>query len=272
MPTPQRALPTVAEAVAASIAVGRRLGLPVADPDVVADGYSVRVRLGPALTRVPTRASILRGEPMPWLERELAAVAWLAGAGAPVVPAWRDPGPFLVDGLAVSVWTWTEHTAGEIDQAMFGGMLRELHAALDGYRGDLPVLVGPITDATAALSLSDDPVLHEAAAELLPLAATWPRRPLHGDAHTGNVLLTPAGPRWTDFEDVSVGPVEWDLASATITDEAVAAYPGPIDRTRLADCRDLRRLQILAGVLTDDIQDSKLYDGLVAALRRRRAG
>jgi hypothetical protein len=75
---------------------------------------------------------------------------------------------------------------------------------------------------------------------------------------------------WTDFEDVCAGPIEWDLASVTVTDEAVAAYPRPVDARRLADCRDLRRLQILAGVLTDDVQDPGLYGGLVAALRRRR--
>jgi aminoglycoside phosphotransferase (APT) family kinase protein len=37
-------------------------------------------------------------------------------------------------------------------------------------------------------------------------------RPLHGEAHLGNVLVTPAGPRWTDFEGSCLGPVEWDLA------------------------------------------------------------
>jgi hypothetical protein len=37
-------------------------------------------------------------------------------------------------------------------------------------------------------------------------------RPLHGEPHLANVLLTPAGPRWIDLEDVCVGPLEWDLA------------------------------------------------------------
>lgn len=34
-------------------------------------------------------------------------------------------------------------------------------------------------------------------------------RPLHGDAHLGNVL---APDRWLDFEDTCADPVEWDLA------------------------------------------------------------
>jgi hypothetical protein len=255
--------------VAASVAVGRRLGLPVDDPVVVADGYSVRVRLGPAVTRVLTRGRILRGEPLPWLSREVNVVSWLAAAGASVVPTWSTPGPFVAGGLEVTLWPWTEHTDEVIGQAAYGTLLGELHAVLHRYGGDLPMLAGPIADITSALAISADPVLHRAAAALLPITETWPRRPLHGDAHTGNILVTPDGPRWTDFEDVCVGPVEWDLASATITDEALATYPGVVERARLADCRDLRRLQILAGVLTDDVQDPGLYDRLVVALRRR---
>jgi hypothetical protein len=253
------------------VAVGRRVGLPVDDPVVVADGNRVRGRLGPAVTRVLTRGRILRGEALPWLSREVDAVSWLAAAGAPVVPTWADPGPFVADGLEVTLWTWTEHTGDAIRSGAFAALLGRLHDVLDHYDSDLPTLVGPITDVTSALAISDDQVLHEAAADLLPLALTWPRRPLHGDAHTGNVLLTPDGPRWTDFEDVCAGPVEWDLASTTVTQEAVASYAEPVDRARLADCRDLRRLQILAGVLTDDVQDPNLYGGLVEALRRRLA-
>lgn len=262
-------VPTVRQAVAASAAVGRRLGLPADDPTVVADGYSVRVRMGPAIGRVLTRGRVVRGEALPWLEREVRVASWLAAAGARIVPPWPDPGPHLADGLEVTLWTWVEATGESVGPAAFGATLGELHAVLAAYPGELPTLIGPLTDVTSALALSDDAVLHAAAAELLPLARTWPRRPLHGDAHTGNVLVTAEGPLWTDFEDACAGPVEWDLASQTVTDEAVEAYPGPIDRALLADCRDLRRLQILAGVLTDDVQNPALYDVIVAALRRR---
>ncbi len=36
--------------------------------------------------------------------------------------------------------------------------------------------------------------------------------PIHGDAHLGNVLITPHGARWNDFEDVSLGPRNGTLA------------------------------------------------------------
>lgn len=55
------------EAVAASVAAGRAAGLTVHDPEVVAEGYSVRVRLHPApvVSRVVTLGRELRGDPRP---------------------------------------------------------------------------------------------------------------------------------------------------------------------------------------------------------------
>jgi hypothetical protein len=264
-------LPTTADAVAASVAVAVELGLPSEHPVVVAEGYSVRVRLEPApvLTRVLTVGRTLRGDALPWMQREIDVSRFLAAAGAPVVPPWRDAGPFLAAGLEVSLLTWQEPVPWPISPTAYGRLLKELHESLDGYVADLPVLIGPLTDIAAACRSSSDPVLHESAERLVPLALTWPRRPLHGDAHTGNVLSTACGPLWMDFEDVCVGPVEWDLASRTVTAAHVEAYPGRIDRDLLEQCRDLRALQVLAGILTDPIQDGTLYDEICDRLRRR---
>lgn len=66
-----------------------------------------------------------------------------------------------------------------------------------------------------------------------------------------------------------MGPVEWDLASVTLTEEAVTAYPGRIDRALLADCRDLRRLQIRASLLVGGDDAPALRDRLEADLAKR---
>lgn len=262
-------IPTRAEAVAASVAVAAQCGLPSDHPVVVAEGYSVRVRLEPApvLTRVVTVGRVLRGDPRPWMEREIRVARYLASVGAPVVPPWHEAGPFQAHGLDVSLWTWLESSPDPCPEVVFGRLLKDLHDALMHYDADLPVLVGPLTDVASALAASDDAVLHEAAAWLVPLALTWPRRPLHGDAHTGNVLNTAAGPMWLDFEDVCAGPVEWDLASTTITEAIVDAYPGDVDAARLEECRRLRDLQILAAVLTDDVEDAGLYGEIASRLQ-----
>lgn len=264
-------VPSTAEAVSASVACARALGLPADEPEVIAEGYSVRVRLRPAavVTRVVTVGRDLRPDPLPWLEREVSVARFLAASGLPIVAPWEDPGPHVAEGLDVSLWHWTEHDSSQVSPAQFGAMLGELHGELASYSGDLPPLVGPLTDIATALTISSDATLHRAAAELVPLALSWPRRPLHGDAHTGNVLMTPRGPLWTDFEDVCAGPVEWDMASMTITDDTLATYPGPIDRTRLADCRDLRRLQILASLLVGGYDEPALHETLVKHLDRR---
>jgi thiamine kinase-like enzyme len=170
----------------------------------------------------------------------------------------------------VSLWQWMEHDESlQVGTPEFAVMLGRLHDELAAYDADLPTLVGPLTDISTALTLSSDPVLHRTANRLIPIALEWPRRPLHGDAHLGNVLLTPGGPRWTDFEDVCVGPLEWDLASLTLSAEAVDTYPGQVDRRRLADCQDLRRLQILASLIVGGSDDMTLYGRLVAHLESR---
>lgn len=264
-------IPTTSDAVAASVGVAARLGLTSDNPVVVAEGYSVRVRLDPApvLTRVVTVGCLLRGAPRPWLEREIAVAGYLAATTVPVVVPWPEPGPHEAHGLPVSLWTWYQPDPAPLTPLAYAGLLADLHEALSDYPAELPVLTGPLTDIAAARQVSQDPVLHAAADALVPLALTWPRRPLHGDAHTGNVLNTPSGPRWLDFEDVCVGPIEWDLASRTLPHGVVDAYLGDLDRERLEHCRDLRHLQILAGLVTDDVQDTRLYDDVTGRLRRR---
>jgi Ser/Thr protein kinase RdoA (MazF antagonist) len=62
---------------------------------------------------------------------------------------------------------------------------------------------------------------------------SFAERPLHGDAHARNALVTADGPVWMDLENICRGPVEYDLASLLFRTrvhgwpagaEAVAAY------------------------------------------------
>ena len=80
-------VPSTAEALSASVACARALGLPTDDPEVIAEGYSVRVHLRPAavVTRVVTVGRELRPDPLPWLEREVSVAQFLAASGVPIV-------------------------------------------------------------------------------------------------------------------------------------------------------------------------------------------
>jgi aminoglycoside phosphotransferase (APT) family kinase protein len=62
---------------------------------------------------------------------------------------------------------------------------------------------------------------------------------IHGDAGPHNVFITPAGARYSDFEDVSLGPREWDVG--WLGGNHLKAFE-PINRDLLLILSDLRSL------------------------------
>lgn len=82
------------------------------------------------------------------------------------------------------------------------GPLQEAWKILDD-----PVLTHSLQgDARAVVSRASDLVRHQLKRQVLET------RPLHGDAHHGNLWQTSNGPIWGDFEDACTGPIEWDIA------------------------------------------------------------
>lgn len=232
--------------VAAAVAAGRRLGLPGDDPTILAFGANILVKLGPAVARVPATTLITRSDTEHRLACDVAISTFLAERDAPVVRPWEDPGPHVVNGLPVTLWRFTRHDPGHrFAPEEVAVLLARLHEALRDYPGALPV--DPVTELHRALEVFRDEL---PADRLLALAGELtldgPAQPLHGDAHAGNLLATPDGPRWLDFEDSWRGPIGWDLAALAGSsrldgDAAVAAYPGPVGD--LAPFRRLRSLQ-----------------------------
>ena len=245
--------------MAAATALARDNGLRVEEPAVLNDLFSMMVHLRPApvVARVATCMPKLRAPIEPWLEREISVTTFLAERGAPVVPPSRElrPGPHERDGFWVSFWTYVRQDPDRTPTAAdCSAMLVDLHAALRTYPGALPNLCAD--DVPRGLELlhraggdvlaaADADRVRAAAERLRPL---WERpgvdgRPLHGDAHPGNLIATrDGGLVWVDFEDVCLGPVEWDLASM-MDDEAVAANHRP-DPELMARCTELRALQV----------------------------
>ncbi|MED7927042.1 phosphotransferase [Nonomuraea sp. LP-02] len=71
---------------------------------------------------------------------------------------------------------------------------------------------------------------------------------MHGDAHPGNLLATPHGLLWNDFEECMTAPVAWDLAVLGRTlrldgRAALRAYGVDPDDPALAVFRAARALQ-----------------------------
>jgi hypothetical protein len=265
-------------AVAAATDVGRRLGLHVTEPTILHDMFSVVVHLAPSpvVARVPVvlppqlDAQAQRARQA----RELAAVAWLSHAGHPVV----RPTPLLPcepvqhDGFSITLWEWVAVAPNQQpDYVASASLVPALHAALRDYPAGLPFLSPIAISVPSCLAfLQDNPELLAAKdleraqrewALLSPVlssperfSAEFPRASLqaiHGDAPSYNVIDTIAGPRYADFEDVTLGPPEWDLALLGI--EAASAYDAaavrvglrPLDADTLRVMDSARMLQLV---------------------------
>lgn len=171
----------------------------------------VHLRPAPVVARVATTTAAARDRCVDWLAREVDVARYLAERSVPVVgPAAELPvGPHLHRGFAITFWAYVDHDPG-----------RSLDAAEVG---------------------------EQRAREALD-AAGLAVRALHGDAHAGNLLRTPDGPLWTDFEDTCRGPVEWDLACLACGRGpgagALAAYGRRPDDPELAPFVEARSLQL----------------------------
>jgi Phosphotransferase enzyme family len=227
---------------------------------VLSDGSNVIVQLAPApvVARVATATGETRaGRALDWLARDVDVVRFLAASGADVVPPASEvpPGPELWDGLAISFWRFVEHDREHPPSAAeLGSALRRLHGHLGAYPVDLPPFTGLLDECGRVierLERSHRSALQAALRRVRSAldGAGGPARPLQGDVGRGNLLRTPAGLVWTDFEDACFGPVEWDLgclAASTEPDAAAAleAYGRPAGDEALAPFVEARRLQV----------------------------
>ncbi len=217
--------------VAAAIALGRGHGLEVSDPRILKDGSNVVVHLAPTpvVVRVATFTAQIRGDPRPWLEREVALVTALASVGAdvmapsPLIP----PGPHELDGWWMTPCAFVDHEDGTVPRPSTAlEALDRLHAAMATLPSPpvLPLLVPAVDDLDLALAFAvASGLLSPARSARLAadrdvaladlLAETSDRGLLHGDAFPRNALVGEHGVVWIDLEDCCSGPAVWDDAT-----------------------------------------------------------
>jgi hypothetical protein len=185
--------------VDSAVGLARAHGLRVDDPVVLRDLSNVIIHLrpSPVVARVAAATAEARRGAVDWLQRDLDVASFLASRGAPVAAPADElpPGPHEHDGITVTFWRHVEHDpqAAHLDEA-----------------ADL----GDRVEAAGQLDRADAALLRERIDRVRPLLSESgvPQQALHGDAHAGNVLVTAAGPVWTDLEDTCRGPLAWDLA------------------------------------------------------------
>jgi hypothetical protein len=108
------AVAAAAAAVRAAVAVAARLGVACAEPEVLADGANIIVRLSPApvVAKVAASTTVVRADVAAWLQRELDVALFLGAAGIPVtLPAGDLPASVCRgDGHVMSFWTYLERS------------------------------------------------------------------------------------------------------------------------------------------------------------------
>ena len=293
-----------ARAVSAATAAGRELGLTVSQPRVLYDLFSVIVHLAPTpvVVRVPTVLPPSYSEnpeaQTAQQRSELAVTGWLVERGHPVVP----PSPLIPrepvrrDGFSMTFWELIEEVSAEPDMLRRIGQTARLHAALREYDGDLEFWAPfgtYIPDGLAALEQMPELLpavdLERAQREWAVIAPALTSRdeferifpgvavqPIHGDAPYYNMISTPNGDLWSDFELVTLGAVESDLAM--VGPEGIAAYNAaaarlglrPIDQRVLRVTEAAGRLAAVA-VLAMVPQLPTLAEGLGPTLAEWRA-
>jgi Phosphotransferase enzyme family len=217
--------------VAAAVALGARHGLVTPEARILKDGSNLIVHLHPhpVVVRVATFTALVRGDPWPFLEREVAVAGPLAAMGAlvagpsPLLP----PGPHEIDGWAMTAWAFLDHVPeGVPDPVAALAALDALHAAMATVRPtvEMPYLNPAVGDLDLAISAAARWNLLERAQaadirrerdELVGRIAdlAGERQVLHGDAFAANARITEAGVVWLDLEDTCSGPVLWDDAT-----------------------------------------------------------
>jgi Ser/Thr protein kinase RdoA (MazF antagonist) len=235
------------EAVEAACRVGATFGYTSGQPVLIQETNNsvVWLRPHPVIAKVgkwpQSEASLIK---------EHAVASGLIDVGAPVAPPIAGIGPRHdgETGFIVTLWERLETADGLAARPEeIAGSLRELHAGLARYGGDLPTFQIALDLAEAALW--DDDVMHALPPEDRTLLRQmfgrgraevrtrgYQEQPIHGEPHEGNLLLTERGLRWIDLEETSIGPLEWDLAF--LPDRVSGLFP-EADAALLATLRTL---------------------------------
>jgi hypothetical protein len=238
----------------AAVTVATSLGVECDDPVVVHDGSNVVVHLrpSPVVARVATLTADVRPGIEVWFARDAQVARHVASRGVLATRPLAEP--VVVDGAVVALWHHEPHDlTARPGLSEVAARLASLHDAMLDLDADLPRL-GPCDDLVRGLPLISGFVspsvlatLREENERLRAALSDFPVRPVHGDSHPGNLLATPSGLMWNDFEDAWLGPLGWDLACLAMSGRfdgaaAVAAYPGEVSAEELAVCVELRTL------------------------------
>ena len=235
----------IRRALAAARSVVSELGLPVHDAIVLHDSNKLTVRLLPCdiAARIAPAAHQVA-------QFEIGLAQRLAETRSPVaaLDPRADPRVYERDGFDVTLWTYYEPAGPEeVAPDDYAHALERLHASMRQLDVRTPHFTDRVGEAQSLVESSDlTPDLAAADRELLITSLRNRSKAiadrgaaeqlLHGEPHPGNVLSTPSGPLFIDFETCCRGPVEFDVAH--VPEAASERYAGA-DKDLVGECRGL---------------------------------
>lgn len=157
------------------------------------------------------------------LARELLIARHLKSKGIPVLlPSdLIDPGPHDIGGTWMSFWKYVFPVQLQRPSPKEAfDLVNGLSLAMKEYSGELPVLgVWERTCQSVARLVNNPDQRVQRLLTMFPKVNEQMRFepglliPCHGDAHIGNLFPGSESWVWTDFEDASLMPAYWDMAS-----------------------------------------------------------
>jgi Ser/Thr protein kinase RdoA (MazF antagonist) len=240
-------------AIAACRAVAAECGLRGDDALVLNDSNRLAVHLQPCdvLARVAPRARQIGAE----FEVEIAQRLAETGAPLATLDPRVEPRVYARDEFAVTLLTYYEPVPPhDIAPDEYARALERLHAGMRQAEptGDwLPHFMDRVDEAQRLVDdPTNNPEIAGADRELLGTTLRTMRHAiidrgaseqlLHGEPHPGNVLRTSGGLLFVDLETCRRGPVEFDIAHATINASGppieVGAHYAGADQLLIREC------------------------------------
>ncbi|MFF3412929.1 aminoglycoside phosphotransferase family protein [Streptomyces sp. NPDC002742] len=237
---------TSAGATQVMVAACRAAGLDDRGAELIRLGENALFRLGsvPVIVRIARSVEYLTAA-----RKEVAVSRWLANEGFPAARIVEDlEQPLMVDGHPVTFWHLIVEEGRPATYGELGGVLRDLHALVMPDGLELPRysafgLSDLRLERAAGVSEDDLEFLRKRGEELKDRLAELrfgsPLGPVHGDAHTDNLMVDKSGVvHLIDLENFCVDHPEWDLEVAAheyhrlgwVTDEQYAGFVGAYGR------------------------------------------
>jgi Phosphotransferase enzyme family len=262
----------LSEQAASALALAEANGLEVKSVSLIGGYANTMFKLEPLslVVRVATGSQSVRQD-ADWMAREIAVAQYLEQVGGKSIRPAKllPPGPHVHGDHQLSFWEYVQVEPRPVTPVELGKELRALHILLEKCPAILPKM-GALDEVWRIwetpkfwdrLTTPQKEIISRQSYHVRNALAKlqMENKPLHGDAHHGNLWPTADGLIWGDFEDAHSGPIEWDLASMVASSHvlgegrvakiALKAYTTQFDNDLLAALIEGRTLQAIAWAL-----------------------